>query len=100
MRGTKRMIKSLATQEFGHDFAYRRKRGFDVPLAAFFRQAQVTERMNDEWLPGIRERGLLHAKAVSRLWDSLSQSDPGAVSAAESLWVAVGLEVWAKQVLS
>lgn len=100
MRGTKRMIKSLATQEFGHDFAYRRKRGFDVPLAAFFRQAQVTERMNDEWLPGIRERGLLHAKAVSRLWDSLSQNDPGAVSAAESLWVAVGLEVWAKQVLS
>lgn len=100
MRGTKRMIKTLAANEFGHAFAYRRKRGFDVPLAAFFRQPQVREKMQDEWLPGIQHRGVLHSATVSRLWETLGEtSAPGVQTAAETLWVAVGLEVWAQQVL-
>ncbi len=100
MRGTKRMIKTLAANEFGRGFAYRRKRGFDVPLADFFLQPQVREKMQDEWLPGIQRRGILQSAVISKLWDSLgSTSGPNAQSTAEALWVAVGLEVWAKQVL-
>jgi|JI6StandDraft_1071083.scaffolds.fasta_scaffold02803_4 asparagine synthase (glutamine-hydrolysing) len=99
MRGTKRLIKQLASAEFGPAFAYRRKRGFDVPLAAFFRQPEIRERMQDEWLPGLKLRGILDGVAVERLWQVLLSSHEGGKETAEALWVAVGLEVWARQSL-
>ncbi|HYF34607.1 MAG TPA: asparagine synthase-related protein, partial [Prosthecobacter sp.] len=98
MRGTKRIIKEIAAREFGRPFAMRRKRGFDVPLADFFRQAQVRARMQDEWLPGIKSRGLLNGAVVGNLWEKLNR-EPQATACAEALWVAVGLEVWASQFL-
>lgn len=98
MRGTKRVIKEIAVQEFGHSFALRRKRGFDVPLADFFRQAAVRERMEDEWLPGLKRRGIVDGQAVQRLWQKLTQGSADGKATAEALWVAIGLEVWAGQV--
>lgn len=99
MRGTKRVIKQIAAAEFGHAFAFRRKRGFDVPLASFFRQKEVRARLQDEWLPGLKRRGVLSAKAVDSLWQKLAADVSGGKAAAEALWVAVGLEVWAGKVL-
>ncbi len=106
MRGTKRLIKELASAEFGPKFAYRRKRGFDVPLDSFFIQPQVRQKMLDAWLPGIHKRGILEAIEVTRLWECVAgthRSDQASntqrKAAAEALWVAVGLEVWAGQFL-
>lgn len=98
MRGTKRMIKHLAMQEFGQPFTFRRKRGFDVPLAEFFRQAAVRQRMEDEWLPGLKQRGIVDGAAVQQLWQQLSQRSVDGKTTAEALWVAIGLEVWASQI--
>jgi asparagine synthase (glutamine-hydrolysing) len=98
MRGTKRIIKAAAAREFGSAFAMRRKRGFDVPLASFFRGRQVRERFEEEWLPGIRRRGVLAEGVADNLWKKLNAGDDPA-GCAEALWVAVGLEVWARQVL-
>jgi len=100
MRGTKRLIKQLASAEFGPAFAYRQKRGFDVPLAAFFRQPKVQERMQDEWLPGLKQSAILNSVAVEQLWKGLLSSRDGGKETADALWVAVGLEVWARQTLS
>ena len=100
MHGTKRIIKQLAVKEFGPAFAYRRKRGFDVPLAAFFRQPTVAERMHDEWLPGLKHRGILDGQVVERLWQELSAGSVEGKATAEALWVAVGFEVWAGKALS
>jgi len=100
MRGTKRLIKQLACAEFGPAFAYRRKRGFDVPLAAFFRQPEVRERMQDDWLPGLKQRGILNGVAVEQLWQDLHASPVGRKETAEALWVAVGLEIWAALILN
>jgi len=94
MRGTKRVIKEVARREFGHGFAFRRKRGFDVPLADFFRQPAVRERMQDQWLPGMRRRGLVNEQTVNCLWDGLMSGREMGAGGAEALWVAVGLEVW------
>lgn len=100
MRGTKRMIKQIAADEFGAAFAFRRKRGFDVPLASFFRQPEVRSRIQDEWLPGMKRRGIVNGSAVEALWKSLQNDPKGGKSAAEALWVALGLEVWAGGVLN
>ncbi len=99
MRGTKRMIKKIAEDEFGSAFAFRRKRGFDVPLASFFRQPEVRSRIQDEWLPGMKRRGIVHGAAVESLWQQLSKTGTGGAADAEALWVALGLEVWAAAVL-
>lgn len=98
MRGTKRLIKKLAEAEFGSAFAYRRKRGFDVPLQAFFRQPAVREQAQDLWLPGIRRRGILDAARVESIWQR-SQGSQGSPAEAEALWVAFGFELWAQFVL-
>lgn len=97
MRGTKRVIKEIAVREFGHPFAFRRKRGFDVPLADFFRQTAVRQRMEDQWLPGLKQRGIVDGQAVQRLWHQLSQGSADVKASAEALWVAIGFEVWARQ---
>jgi asparagine synthase (glutamine-hydrolysing) len=98
MRGTKRLIKKLAEAEFGSAFAYRRKRGFDVPLQAFFRQPMVREQAQDLWLPGIRRRGVLDTARVESIWQR-AQGQGGSSAEAEALWVAFGLELWAQLVL-
>jgi asparagine synthase (glutamine-hydrolysing) len=99
MHGTKRIIKQLAVQEFGHAFAFRRKRGFDVPLADFFRQPAARERMEDEWLPGLKQRGIVDGQAVQRIWGQVNAGTADGKAAAEALWVAIGLEVWANHIL-
>lgn len=98
MRGTKRLIKKLAEAEFGNAFAYRRKRGFDVPLQAFFRQPTVRAQAEDLWLPGIRRRGVLDASRVESIWQR-AQGQQGSPAEAEALWVAFGFELWAQFVL-
>lgn len=98
MLGTKRVIKKLAEAEFGKTFAYRRKRGFDVPLQAFFRQTEVREQAQDLWLPGIKRRGLLDGSRAESIWRKM-QGEGGSAVEAEALWVAFGLEIWAQLVL-
>lgn len=98
MRGTKRLIKKLAEAEFGSAFAYRRKRGFDVPLQAFFRQPTVRAQAEDLWLPGIRRRGVFDAARVESIWQK-AQGHQGSLAEAEALWVAFGFELWAQFVL-
>lgn len=99
MRGTKRVIKKLAAAEFGQTFAYRKKGGFDVPLTGFFRDPAVMQRVREEWLPGLSQRGILEGRAVERVWERVTANSADK-AAAEALWVAVGLEVWVRQVLS
>lgn len=98
MRGTKRIIKKIAELEFGHAFAYRRKRGFDVPLAAFFRQPVVQTRMEEDWLPGLKSRGLLAADTLFEQWRTVRSGCAGRGGEAEALWVAIGFEVWLRQI--
>jgi hypothetical protein len=56
--------------------------------------------MQDEWLPGLKKRGILDGQAVERLWHEVSSGSTDGKAEAEALWVAVGLEVWAGKVLS
>lgn len=95
MRGTKRAIKSLAQAEFGHAFAYRRKCGFDVPLGQFFRHPEVRAKAEEEWLPAMREDGLLDSRTVLKEWQNILDGK-GGVASAETLWVAFGLSAWKK----
>ena len=93
MRATKIVVKELARRQFDDAFVYRWKNGFNLPLSQYFRARPFTELMEDQLLPGIRQRGLVSEPAVRELWRrSLS-----APALTEVFWIPVALELWAQQ---
>lgn len=94
MRGTKVILKRLASQIFSDEFVYRPKSGFSLPLTQFFRTSRFEQLMEDQLLPGMRGRGLVNADVVRSRWKNLAEEDQGG---AESVWIAVALELWAEQ---
>lgn len=93
MRGTKVVVKELARRTFDDEFVYRRKSGFSLPLAQYFRSPRFIEMMEDRLLPGMQGRGLVDVDEVRRTWKrSLS-----APSLTESFFTIVALELWAQQ---
>ena len=93
-QGTKVALKRLARRTFDDDFVYRPKSGFSLPLAKYFASARAEALMEEQWLPGMRARGLVDADAVRARWKTLPGAGDGA---AEALWIAVALEIWAQQ---
>lgn len=96
MRGTKVLLKRLAAKIFDESFVYRTKSGFSLPLADLFATPRGERLMEDQLLPGMRDRGLVDAGVVRSKWKRLAQLDQGA---AESVWISVALELWAQQFL-
>ena len=90
------ILKQLCAEIFTKDFAYRPKMGFGIPLKEFMQEKSFIERLNDRWLPGIKQRGLFSSKTVttwSLVIDKLSAAE------LDGLWQMVGFEIWAEQYL-
>ena len=96
MYATKVLLKRLAAKLFSERFAYRQKSGFSLPIADLFASSRGTRLMEDQILPGMRDRGLVDATVVRAQWKRIRHSDQGA---AESVWITVALELWAQQFL-
>ena len=93
MRSTKIVVKELARRTFDEAFVYRSKSGFNLPLSQYFRGKPFTELLEDQLLPGMKQRGLVSEPAVRALWRrSLS-----APALTEPFWIPVALELWAQQ---
>lgn len=93
MRGTKVVVKELARRVFDDDFVYRRKSGFGLPLAQYFRSSRFVDLMESRLLPGMQSRGLVDVTAVRRMW----QRALSAPATTESFWTAVSLELFAQR---
>jgi asparagine synthase (glutamine-hydrolysing) len=93
MKGTKVVVKDLARRTFDDAFVYRRKSGFSLPLAQYFRSAPFTELMEDRLLPGMKSRGLVDVELIRRWW----RRALSAPSTTEAFWIPVALELWAQQ---
>jgi glycosyltransferase involved in cell wall biosynthesis len=96
MRGTKVLLKRLAAKTFDDRFVYRSKSGFSLPLADLFSSPRAARLMEDQLLPGMRDRGVVDANVVRSQWKRIKELDQGG---AESVWITVALELWAQQFL-
>lgn len=96
MRGTKVILKQLASKTFDEHFVFRPKSGFSLPLKKYFGDARFESLMEDQLLPGMNKRGLVQTDRVRRLWKGLPTSPSGS---AETLWITVALELWAQQLI-
>lgn len=90
---SKVLVKALARRHFPGAFVDRPKAAFALPLSQYFRSRAFTALMEEQLLPGMRQRGLVGEPAVRTLWKrSLS-----APALTEVFWIAVALEIWAQQ---
>jgi asparagine synthase (glutamine-hydrolysing) len=90
---TKRVLKALASRSFDAAFVYRRKSGFNLPLAQYFRGDRFVALMEERLLPGMAARGLVDVAIVRRWWRRALKAH----ATTEAFWIPVALELWAQQ---
>ncbi len=88
----KYLLKRMAADTFGGDFAFRDKMGFGIPLKEFFENRKFDEYLYDKILPGIRSRGLFNSDPVKKWLSDISRLNYAEM---EALWVIVAFEIWA-----
>ncbi|MEY4094675.1 MAG: hypothetical protein RLZZ53_1874 [Acidobacteriota bacterium] len=93
--GAKAIVKAVARRFFSDGFVDRPKAAFNLPLSQYFRSARFTALMEDQVLPGIRQRSLVSEPAVRALWKRAL----AAPAVTEVFWIPVALELWAQQFL-
>lgn len=95
----KLILKEAVAEIFGKDFAYRKKRGFGIPLMDYFTKGAIRAYIEEVLLPGIQQRHLLEYGYIMRVWKGqvLQYEKNGTYdsSKVELLWVAFSLELWA-----
>ena len=94
-RSTKIVVKDLARRIFDDAFVDRPKNSFNLPLSQYFRSQPFIELMEDQLLPGIRQRGLVSEPAVRELW----RRALSAPALTEVFWIPVALELWAQSLI-
>lgn len=91
-RQLKVLLKAETAKLFPRDMVYRRKMGFDVPVAQWLRQESVLGRyldvLTDETA---RQRGFVRANAVGRF---VTEHRAGHADHSDILWPLLTLEVW------
>lgn len=92
----KYLLKKVASKTFGHDFAFRNKMGFGIPLREFFLKENFNEYLLDKVLPGIKSRGLFNDHLVASWIRDVKRLKYYEV---EALWVMISFEIWASKFL-
>lgn len=87
----KYLLKQMTAGVFGHDFAFRDKMGFGIPLREFFVKDRFNQYLNDKILPGVKSRDIFNNKIVSDWVGNIKDLKP---SQLEALWVVIAFETW------
>lgn len=88
----KYILKSIAAEIFGDEFAFREKMGFGIPLREFFVDKNFFMYLKDGIIPGIRQRRIFNYKIVEKWIDNVSHCS---FLELEALWIMVAFEIWA-----
>lgn len=94
---TKHILKELAVKRFNTDFVYRKKSGFPLPVKDLFLKTQMNELIEDQLMPGIKDRGLFNYDEVSKIWNKTNKEfSKGDL---KNLWMFFAFETWAQTFL-
>jgi asparagine synthase (glutamine-hydrolysing) len=87
---TKFLLKRLSERYLPKEFLYRRKQGFAVPIAHWFR-GELGEILEPLLLSPTADRGYLRPNGVRRL---IAEHRSGQADHGQRLWMMVMLELW------
>ncbi len=88
----KYLLKQMTADVFGHQFAFRDKMGFGIPLREFFLKDKFNQYLNDKILPGVKSRAIFDNKTVNSWVGNIKGLKPREL---EALWVVIAFETWA-----
>lgn len=91
-KGTKVVLKEIASKHFNKRFAYRYKVGFATPLRHFFGFPAFQEWVLDSILPSIQRRGVYNGRRIPQYIKNLANLNEEQLQA---LWRLVNFEIWA-----
>jgi asparagine synthase (glutamine-hydrolysing) len=88
----KYLLKKTVARALGNEFAFREKKGFDMPVREFLSNKKTSDYFHDKIFPGIKARQLFNYKLILD-WSA----DIGNIrrDQLEALWIAVAFEIWA-----
>ncbi len=89
----KNILKEICKKYYGKDFAYRRKRGFDLPLADFLSHDSFSEYFYDALYPKMEKRQICNAKNIKAMYKNIKHIN---AEEANMLWKAINIEIWAQ----
>ncbi|SMO41595.1 asparagine synthase (glutamine-hydrolyzing) [Fodinibius sediminis] len=92
----KLLLKKLCREKFGDEFAFRRKKGFGIPLKDFMKSSDFQSKWLNEIEPGIKKRNIFHTKVISKWVANVEHANPAQLDA---IWLMTAFEVWAKKYL-
>ena len=84
-------LKKISENIYGKEFTYRRKRGFDLPLANFLDNKDFKNYFHDELIINMEKRNVLNAKYVKELYKNIETINN---TEAQVLWKAINFELW------
>ena len=90
----KYLLKELASDFFGKDFAYRDKMGFGIPLRDFFKDKKFKNYLINELLPTRLKREIFNASELTKLFERIDHLE---YKEMETLWVIITLEIWLQE---
>lgn len=101
MRNTKILLKDVCKDIYGEEFTYRKKRGFGMPLMAYFNQREVKNYIEQIILPGIQKRGIFNYEQIAHEYQKRCRMIKKGRkvknnSIVNALWVCFSFEIWAK----
>lgn len=96
---TKRLLKELSEEAFGHDFTYRKKCGFSVPVMEYFNSPQVVEYIETSILPSIKNRKVVNYDFICNLWNTRNTIGATSWEYHDALWTTFSFELWAQMYL-
>jgi asparagine synthase (glutamine-hydrolysing) len=88
----KLLLKRVVAKSFGHEFAFREKMGFGIPLQEFLSDRDFNSYLKDSLIPRMKDRGLFNHNLVSGWLNNLKSLKYYELDA---LWIVLAFEVWA-----
>lgn len=87
----KYILKKICETMYGSEFAYRRKRGFDLPLSKFLNHKDFKEYFHEDIVVNMKKRGIINAEYVNQMFEDIETIT---AEEAQVLWKAINLEIW------
>lgn len=85
----KYILKRLSAKTFGKDFAFRTKMALRVPLYEYIRDKKMQEYIQDQILPGMKQRGMIDTRYFESCNQKLDEGENAMV-----VWKAINAELW------
>lgn len=88
----KYLLKKIIADTLGTEFAFRGKKGFNMPVMEFLLNKKMTEYLMDKIFPNIKARQLFNYDLILSWFSGINHIRRDQL---EALWIVVSFEIWA-----